>query len=78
MSRPALMVLLSLLALVALAYFAFVFLRAEALAAVLLRARYGERGWTQARLAARLRLLGIAGILVAIVALVIAAMKIVG
>jgi hypothetical protein len=78
MSRPALMVLLSLLALVTLAYFVFVFLRADALAAVLLRARYGERGWTQARLASRLRLLGTAGILVAIAALAIAVTKIVG
>jgi hypothetical protein len=78
MSRPALMVLLSLLALVALAYFVFVFLRAEPLAAVLLRARYGERGWTQVRLASRLRLLAIAGVAVAVAALVIAAMKIVG
>ncbi len=78
MSRPVLMVLLSLLALVTLAYFVFVLLRADALAAVLLRARYGERGWTQARLASRLRLLAIAGIAVAVVALVIAAAKIVG
>ncbi len=78
MSRPVLMVLLSLLALVTLAYFVFVLLRADALAAVLLRARYGERGWTQARLASRLRLLAIAGIAVAVVALVIAVTKIVG
>jgi hypothetical protein len=77
-SRPALMVLLSLLALLTLAYFVFVLLRADALADVLLRARYGERGWTQARLASRLRLLGTAGILVAIAALAIAVTKIVG
>ncbi len=78
MSRPALMVLLSVLALVTLAYFAFVLLRADALASVLLRARYGERGWTQARLASRLRLLAVAGIAVAVAAVVIAAMKTVG
>jgi hypothetical protein len=77
-NRPALMVLLAVLELVALAYFLLVFWRAEALAAILLRGGYGARGWTQARMASRLRLLGAAGALVALVAVVIASLKVVG
>lgn len=78
MSRPVLMALLAVLELVALAYFAFVILRAEGLAAILMRGGYEARGWTQAKLASRLRLLGAMGIVVAIAAVVIASMKVVG
>jgi len=75
--QPAIMALLGALELVALAYFAFVIWRAEALAAVLLKRGYQSRGWTQPRLAFRLRLLGIAGVVLAIAAMVIAVMKVV-
>jgi hypothetical protein len=72
------MVVLAVLELVALAYFAFVIWRAEALAAILLRAGYGDRGWTEARLASRLRLLGFVGATVALAAVGVAARKVVG
>ena len=78
MSRPALMALLGVLALVALAYFALIVWRAESLAAVLLRGGYGARGWTQARLVSRLRLLGAVGVIAALAAVVVAVSKIVG
>ena len=78
MSRPALMALLGVLALVALAYFALVAWRAEALAAVLLRGGYEARGWTQERLATRLRILGVIGVVVAVAAVAVAVSKMVG
>ena len=78
MNRPGLMVFLGVLELVALAYFALVIWRAEALAAILLRGGYGARGWTEARLASRLRLLGVAGVVVAVAAVVIAGTKVIG
>jgi len=76
MSRPAIMILMGVLELFALAYFALVIWHAEALAAVLLRRGYEARGWTATRLASRLRFIGIAGAAVAIAAMVIAAMKV--
>ena len=72
------MVLLGVLELVALAYFALVIWRAESLAAILLRRGYKDRGWTEARLAWRLRLLGVLGVALAIAAIAIAATKVVG
>jgi hypothetical protein len=69
------MLLLAVLELVALGYFAFMAWRAEGLATILMRGGYEARGWTQARLASRLRLLGIAGIVVAVAAMGIAAAK---
>ncbi len=76
MSRPALMLLLGVLALVALAYFVFVIWRAEGLATILMRGGYEARGWTVQRLASRLRLLGFAGVTVALAAMVIAVTKV--
>ena len=78
MNRPALMVFLGVLELVALAYFALVIWRAEALAAILLRGGYAAKGWTLPRLASRLRLLGIVGVVVAVAAIVIALAKVAG
>jgi hypothetical protein len=78
MNRPVLMIFLGVLELVALAYFALVIWRAEALAAVLLRGGYAAKGWTLPRLASRLRLLGIVGVVVAVAAIVIALAKVVG
>jgi hypothetical protein len=72
------MALLAVVELVALAYFILVIVRAEALAAILLRAGYAARGWTLARLVSRLRLLGVIGVVVAVAAVVIASMKVVG
>jgi hypothetical protein len=77
-NRPALMVLLAVLELVALAYFVFMVWRADGLAEVLLRRGYEQRGWTRERLAARLRVLGIVGILVALGAIGVAVVKMVG
>ena len=78
MNRPALMIFLGVLELVALAYFALVIWRADALAAVLLRGGYAARGWTEPRMASRLRLLGVVGVVVAIAAVVIAVTKVIG
>lgn len=69
------MLLLAVLELVALAYFAYVIWRAEGLASILMRGGYEARGWTQPKLASRLRLLGIVGVVVAVAAMGIAAMK---
>lgn len=77
MSRPVLMAFLGLLALVALSYFALMAWRAEALARVLLRRGYEARGWSEPRLALRLRILGVAGVVVAVVAVALAVVKIV-
>jgi hypothetical protein len=75
-SRPVMMLVLAALELVALAYFVLVIWRAEALAAVLLRRGYAERGWTEARLAFRLRLLGVVGAVLALIAVVVAVAKV--
>ena len=77
MSRPALMMLLGALALFALAYFALVAWRAEVLARILLRRGYQARGWTETRLALRLRIVGVVGAVVALAAVTLAASKIV-
>jgi len=75
MSRPAIMIVMGVLELVALAYFALIIWHAEALAAVLLRRGYEARGWTAARLTSRLRFIGVAGATVAVVAVGIAVAK---
>ena len=77
MSRPALMMLLGALALFALAYFALVAWRAEVLARILLRRGYQARGWTETRLALRLRIVGVVGAVVALAAVTLAVSKIV-
>ena len=74
---PAVMGFLAVLALVALLYFSLVVSRAQELASVLMRRGYEARGWTLARLAARLRLLGVVGVVVALAAIAVAVMKIV-
>ncbi len=75
--KPAIMALLAVLALVAMAYFVYMIRRADALADVLMRRGYEARGWTQKRLSARMRLLGILGVAVAVAAVVLAAIKMV-
>ena len=72
------MLLLAVLELVALAYFAFMIWRAEGLATILMRGGYEARGWTQEKLASRLRMLGIIGVVVAVAAMGIAATKALG
>ena len=76
MSRPAIMVVMGVLELVALVYFALIIRHAEPLAVVLLRRGYEARGWTLARLAARLRLIGVVGAAIAIIAVGIAISKV--
>ena len=78
MSRSAIMVFMAFLEFVALAYFALMIWRAEALAAVLLRRGYEARGWTLTRLARRLRLLGVVGAIVALIAVAVAVAKVFG
>ena len=63
---------------VAFAYFALIASKPESLARVLLRRGYEARGWNEARLAFRLRLIGIAGAVVALAAILLAIVKFVG
>ena len=76
MSRPAIMVVMGVLELVAFVYFALIIRHAESLAGVLLRRGYEARGWTGARLASRLRLIGIVGAAVAIAGVGFAVVKV--
>ena len=79
MSRTqVLSVLAGVLAAVALAYFAFLGARPAPLAQILLRRGYEETGWTEQRLAARVRLLGVVGCTAALAAIVLAIVKFVG
>lgn len=71
-------VILGLLALVALAYFALIAWRAEEFAGALLHRGWDKRGWTQPRLALRLRLIGIAGVAVAVAAVGLAVFRALG
>ena len=66
------------LALVALAYFGFIAARPDAFARVLLHRGYEAKGWTEQRLAARVRLLGILGAALALAGILLAVVKIVG
>ena len=63
---------------VAFAYFALIASQPGSLARVLLRRGYEARGWTEARLSVRLRLVGIAGATVALAAILLAIVKFVG
>ena len=65
-------ILCIVLAAVALGYFGFVFLRSDVFARVLLRRGYEKRGWTEDRLALRIKMLGVAGALVALAAILLA------
>jgi hypothetical protein len=71
-------VLGGVLSAVVLAYFALIVARPDALARVLLRRGYAERGWDEPRLAARMRLIGIAGCVAALAAILLAIVKFVG
>jgi len=66
------------LAALAFAYFSLMVARPDALARVLLRRGYEARGWTEVRLATRVRLLGVLGALVALAAILLAIVRIVG
>ena len=70
--------LCGLLAAVALAYFAVLAARPQPIASILLSRGYGERGWTQHRLAGRVRLLASAGALLAAAGIVLAVKLFVG
>ena len=65
-------ILCIVLALVALAYFVFVFVRSDVFARVLLRRGYEKKGWTEPRLAVRIKMLGAVGALVALAAILLA------
>jgi len=66
------------LALLALAYFGLMIAQPAALARVLLRRGYEAKGWTEQRLAVRMRILGILGGLVALAGILLAIVRIVG
>ena len=70
--------LAGVLAAVALAYFALMAARPAPLARVLLRRGYAARGWTEERLAGRIRVLGVAGAVVALAALGLAVVRVLG
>lgn len=70
--------LCALLAACALVYFAILAARPQPIARVLLSRGYEQRGWTQERLANRVRLLGLAGAVLAGAAIVLAAKLIIG
>jgi len=72
---PLIPVILGVLALVALAYFALIAWRADEFAAALLHRGWDKRGWTQPRLALRLRLVGVAGVVVAVAAVGLAVFR---
>ena len=67
-----------ILAAVALAYFSLMIAKPDALARVLLRRGYEAKGWTEQRLAVRVRILGIAGAGVALAGILLAIVRIVG
>jgi hypothetical protein len=62
----------------ALAYFVLLAARPQPIARILLRRGYEERGWTEERLASRVRLIGVAGAAVAGAAILLAIVKFVG
>ncbi len=78
MSSPVVPVILGVLALVAAAYFALIAWRADSFASALLHRGWAEKGWTQARLTARLRVLGVVGVLVSLGAMGLAVFRALG
>jgi hypothetical protein len=74
----AISALSGVLALVVLAYFALMAAKPGALARVLLRRGYEGRGWTEAKMAMRLRLIGVAGSGLALAVILLAIVKFVG
>ena len=71
-------IMCGVLAAVALAYFALLAANPEPIARVLLARGYAERGWTQDRLARRVRLLALAGAVLSGAAMVLAAKLLIG
>jgi hypothetical protein len=76
--HEAIMAFSAFLAALALAYFALMAARPVPLARVLLRRGYESRGWNEARLSLRVRIVGIAGAVVAVAAILLAIVKFVG
>ena len=66
------------LAAFALAYFALMIAKQDAMARVLLRRGYEAKGWTEERLTVRVRILGVAGATVALAGILLAIVRIVG
>ena len=71
-------VLCGVLAVIAAAYFALLAARPDPLARVLLSRGYADRGWNPQRLALRIRALGLAGVVLAGAAIVLAVKVFVG
>jgi hypothetical protein len=63
---------------VVLAYFWLLAAKPEPLARILLRQRYQDTGWTEQRMVARVRLLGIVGIVSALAVILLAIFKFIG
>ncbi|HEY5540573.1 MAG TPA: hypothetical protein VIL41_03860 [Coriobacteriia bacterium] len=79
MSRAHLLDLFGgLMAAIVFAYFTLFAVRPRPLARELLRRGYEQRGWTEERLALRLRLLGLLGVALALAAILLAVVKFVG
>jgi hypothetical protein len=70
--------MLGVLAGIAAAYFAFMALKAPALAEVLLRRGWGDRGWSVGRLTRLLQVLGSTGFLVALAGIALCLARILG
>ena len=65
-------------ALLAGAYFAMFALKPQPIAHILMRRGYEQRGWTEQRLAGRVRFLGALGVVLALAAILLAIVKFVG
>lgn len=73
--NPLVVSILALLALAATAYFALIAARPGELASILMRRGYEQRGWTLSALTTRLRMLGVAGVIVSAAALGLAVVR---
>ena len=71
-------VVCGVLAVIAAAYFVLLAARPDPLARVLLSRGYADRGWDQQRLALRIRLMGLAGVVLAGAAIVLAVKVFIG
>jgi hypothetical protein len=79
MSRAQVLAILGgVLALLVLAYFVLMAARPEPFGRILLARGYEEKGWTEQRLTARVRLLGVVGVVLALAAILLAIVKFVG
>ena len=63
---------------VALAYFLLLAAKPKPFARILLRRGYEGRGWTEKRLSARVRLIGVVGAVIALAAILLAIVRFVG